>query len=117
MRTDRRALKQIVLNLANNALKFTEHGGVRIGVTESTGNSKHSVEINIMDTGKGIRPEDQLRLFEPFTQVDISKTKIREGTGLGLHLSRKLAELLGGQITFQSEYGKGSTFTVTLSGD
>ncbi len=87
---------------------------MRIAVArrEVTGNS--SVEINVTDTGKGIRPEDQLKLFQPFTQVDISKTKIREGTGLGLHLSRKLAELLGGQITFQSEYGKGSTFTVAL---
>ena len=117
VRTDRRALSQIVLNLANNALKFTDRGSVCIEVSRCSMNHRKSVEISIRDTGKGIRPEDQPRLFEPFTQVDISKTKIREGTGLGLHLSRKLAELLGGQITFQSEYGKGSTFTLALFAD
>jgi PAS domain S-box-containing protein len=117
VRTDRRALSQIVLNLANNALKFTDRGGVCIEVSGCSMNRRKSVEISIRDTGKGIRPEDQPKLFEPFTQVDISKTKIREGTGLGLHLSRKLAELLGGQITFQSEYGKGSTFTLALFAD
>ena len=117
VRTDRRALSQIVLNLANNALKFTDRGSVCIEVSRCSMNRGKSVEISIRDTGKGIRPEDQPRLFEPFTQVDISKTKIREGTGLGLHLSRKLAELLGGQITFQSEYGKGSTFTLALFAD
>ena len=117
VRTDRRALSQIVLNLANNALKFTDRGSVCIEVSRCSMNRRKSVEMSIRDTGKGIRPEDQPRLFEPFTQVDISKTKIREGTGLGLHLSRKLAELLGGQITFQSEYGKGSTFTLALFAD
>ena len=117
VRIDRRALSQIVLNLANNALKFTDRGSVCIEVSRCSMNRRKSVEISIRDTGKGIRPEDQPRLFEPFTQVDISKTKIREGTGLGLHLSRKLAELLGGQITFQSEYGKGSTFTLALFAD
>lgn len=117
VRTDRRALSQIVLNLANNALKFTDRGSVCIEVSRCSMNLRKSVEISIRDTGKGIRPEDQPRLFEPFTQVDISKTKIREGTGLGLHLSRKLAELLGGQIAFQSEYGKGSTFTLALFAD
>ena len=114
MLIDRRILSQIVLNLANNALKFTERGGVRISVARREVNGKSSIEISVADTGKGIRPEDQLKLFQPFTQVDISKTKVHEGTGLGLHLSRKLAELLGGEITFQSEYGKGSTFMLAL---
>ena len=117
VRTDRRALSQIVLNLANNALTFTDRGSVCIEVSRCSMIARQSVEISIRDTGKGIRLEDQSRLFEPFTQVDISKTKIREGTGLGLHLSRKLAELLRGQITFQSEYGKGSTFTLALFAD
>jgi protein-histidine pros-kinase len=114
VRTDRRALNQILLNLANNALKFTDRGGVCIEMSRSSMNRKKSVEISVRDTGKGIRPEDHPRLFEPFTQVDVSKTKIRGDTGLALHLSLKLAELLAGQIAFQSEYGKGSTFTLAL---
>jgi len=68
----------------------------------------------VMDTGIGIRPADQTKLFQAFTQVDASTKRRYEGTGLGLHLSKKLADLLGGQITLQSEYGKGSTFTLVL---
>jgi len=71
-------------------------------------------EISITDTGVGIRSEDQAKLFQAFAQGDSSSTKRHEGTGLGLHLSRKLAELLGGQISFKSEAGKGSVFTVGL---
>lgn len=114
IRTDRRALRQIVLNLAGNAVKFTEGGSVRIAVSEGATDRAGSVEIGVTDTGIGIRPEDHVKLFEPFTQLDVGEGKLREGTGLGLHLSQKLAELLGGRITFQSEYGKGSTFTLTL---
>jgi PAS domain S-box-containing protein len=114
IQTDRRALRQIVLNLANNAIKFTEHGSVHIALTQGEMNGVKSVEISVSDTGKGISVEDQTKLFEPFTQVDVSRKRASEGTGLGLHLSRKLAELLGGRIVVRSEYGKGSTFTLTL---
>ncbi len=73
------------------------------------------IEFRVSDTGVGIRDEDQARLFQPFTQVDAARRQGQEGTGLGLHLSRKLAELLGGQLTLHSEHGKGSTFTLTLA--
>ena len=109
VRTDRRALNQILLNLANNAIKFTESGHVRIELTRAD----DRVEIRVVDTGIGIRAEDQEALFGAFAQL--SSAVRREGTGLGLHVSRKLAELLGGTIGFSSEFGKGSTFVLTLA--
>jgi protein-histidine pros-kinase len=113
--TDRRALHQILLNLANNALKFTDKGNVHIHVTETASKSGPVVEFAVTDTGRGIRLEDQDKLFQAFTQVDASSGNRYEGTGLGLHLSQTLAELLAGRITFESEFGKGSTFRLTLS--
>jgi PAS domain S-box-containing protein len=112
VRTDRRVLSQIVLNLAGNAIKFTERGSVLIRLRACG----EAIEIAVVDTGVGIRTEDQQRLFGAFSQVGASNRARHEGTGLGLHLSRKLAELLGGTITFKSEHGKGSTFTLTLAG-
>ena len=72
------------------------------------------IAFHICDTGVGIRAEDQGMLFQAFTQVDSRRGRRQEGTGLGLHLSRKLAELLGGHIALESEYGKGSIFTLVL---
>jgi len=113
--TDQRALSQIVINLVNNAIKFTENGSVSLLLRERMTDGVKLVEIEVEDTGIGIRAEDQAKLFEAFSQVDSSERRRQTGTGLGLHLSRKLAELLGGQITFRSEHGKGSTFTLTLT--
>jgi two-component system sensor histidine kinase/response regulator len=93
----------------NNAIKFTDRGSVRLTVAPS----RDAVEIRVQDTGVGIRSEDQARLFNAFTQVD-SLTRRQEGTGLGLHLSQKLAGALGGTIVCESEYGRGSTFTLSL---
>jgi signal transduction histidine kinase len=112
--TDRRALSQIVLNLVSNAIKFTEQGEVRLGLTRRELSGARAVEVSVEDTGIGIRPEDQGKLFAAFSQVDAADGRRHPGTGLGLHLSRKLAELLGGRIALRSESGKGSTFTLQL---
>jgi PAS domain S-box-containing protein len=108
--SDRRKLLQILLNLASNAVKFTERGVIRIRceIVSST------LRIDVSDTGIGIRPADLSLLFQPFSQVDDSLRKRHIGTGLGLYLSRRLAHLLGGEITVESEYGKGSTFRVEI---
>jgi PAS domain S-box-containing protein len=113
--TDRRALHQILLNLANNAVKFTDQGFVQLRVREKASGSGAVVEFAVIDTGTGIRAEDQDKLFQAFSQLDASSDTCYQGTGLGLHLSQKLAELLAGRITFYSDFGKGSTFKLTLA--
>lgn len=116
--SDRRAISQIILNLANNAIKFTEQGHVSLELYQQPENNHLSTYISVTDTGVGIRTEDQVRLFHAFQQLETTGAHRHEGTGLGLHLSQKLAELLGGRITLQSEFGQGSTFTlVLLEGD
>src|SRR5438309_1873070 len=113
-RSDRRALSQIVINLTNNAIKFTERGSVRLNAERREENGNKTLQISVEDTGIGIRPEDKKKLFGAFTQVDDSANRRYEGTGLGLHLSQRLAEALEGRIEVKSEYGKGSTFTLVL---
>jgi PAS domain S-box-containing protein len=108
--TDRRKLLQILLNLASNAVKFTDRGEIRIRCQTAPG----TIELSVSDTGIGIKPEELPLLFQPFSQIDGSLRKRHEGTGLGLYLSERLAILLGGDLTVASEYGKGSTFTITL---
>lgn len=110
-RTDRRAFTQILINLANNGIKFTDTGGVRLQLGFSADGA--CVEVRVRDTGKGIRAEDQEKLFKAFSQVGDAEGRF-DGTGLGLHLSQKLAEILGGSLTFVSEFGAGSTFTLSL---
>jgi protein-histidine pros-kinase len=112
IRTDRRALSQIVINLANNAIKFTDTGSIRLALALAEGG--RWVRFSITDTGVGIAEEDQERLFRAFEQVGEAKTRKFEGTGLGLYISQKLAEILGGQILMDSTQGTGSTFTVSL---
>jgi signal transduction histidine kinase len=112
--TDRRALSQILLNLTNNAIKFTEQGEVRLEVKQRRDNKHPAIEFSVTDTGVGICPEDQAKLFEAFRQVGPGSGRRLEGTGLGLNLSQKLAHLLGGHITFQSEWGAGSSFTLVI---
>jgi len=108
---DERKFKQILLNLLSNAVKFTPEGG-RIGVKAVPVDS--AVEISVADTGVGIAPEDQELIFEEFRQVGTDYAQKREGTGLGLTLTKKFIELHGGRIRVHSEIGKGSTFIFTL---
>jgi signal transduction histidine kinase len=103
-------VKQVVLNLLSNALKFTPEGG-RIDVRASLGEGL--VEVSVADTGVGIAPEDQEAVFEEFRQVGTADKKV-EGTGLGLALSRKFIGLHGGRIWVESKPGEGSTFSFTL---
>ena len=123
MTADRGKLKQIMLNLLSNAVKFTAEGGkvdvealvAQNGVPGSD-ETVPAIRISVSDTGVGIKPEDQDRVFAVFEQVDASYSKAREGTGLGLALSKRLVEVHGGTISVESEGvdGKGSTFTVVI---
>jgi GAF domain-containing protein len=108
---DERKIKQILLNLLSNAVKFTPEGG-RIGINARQADG--SVEISVSDTGIGISPEDQAKIFEEFRQVGSDYAHKVEGTGLGLTLAKKFVELHGGKIWVTSEVGKGSTFSFTL---
>jgi PAS domain S-box-containing protein len=114
VRADRRALHQILLNLANNAVKFTAEGGVTLSIGAVENGGAQWVEFVVADTGIGISAEDQPRLFQAFTQVGQAQAGKVEGTGLGLHLSLKLAELMGGRIDVASTLGQGSRFTLRL---
>jgi len=114
IRTDRRTLSQILINLTNNAIKFTDTGQVDVTLTQRREDGKKVTEFRVKDTGCGIKAEDQGRLFQAFTQLDSSSTRRYEGTGLGLHLSQVLAALINAKISLESEYGKGSAFTLSI---
>ena len=110
---DRGRVRQILLNLLSNAIKFTPDGG-RITLVAEAVDGDAEAEIAVSDTGIGIAPEDQAKLFQEFSQLDASASRKYEGTGLGLALSRRLVEMQGGEIGIESEIGKGSTFWFTL---
>jgi len=112
--TDRRALHQILINLTNNAIKYTDAGSVRVSATAETNGKAGDIVFSVVDTGVGIKEEDRARLFRMFEQLDPSSTRRVEGTGLGLYLCHKLALLIGGRLDVTSTYGAGSTFTLTL---
>ncbi len=112
--SDRRAVQQILMNLINNAIKFTDRGNVVVGLSTAAVDGRECVTFSVSDTGVGIAPDCHEQLFQAFTQLDAGSTRQFEGTGLGLHLSQKLAGLLHGRILFDSEYGVGSVFTLAL---
>ena len=112
IRTHRRALTQILFKLGSNAVKFTEHGSVRVEMRDRLGDGPRMTAVHVFDTGTGIKPEDQARLSQAFEHARPGQWA--EGPGLGLHLCRKLADLIGGHIEFESEYGKGSRFTLLI---
>jgi signal transduction histidine kinase len=112
-RADRRAFSQILINLTNNAIKFTEKGSVTLELDERAETTGGMAMVAVVDTGPGVRPEEQPKLFRAFEQLSSAKSKT-EGTGLGLYVSGRLAALLGGRIDFDSVYGKGSRFTLLV---
>lgn len=108
-------IRQILINLMNNAVKFTEEGYVKLGIScveEESG--RRLLRFSVRDSGQGIRPEDLHKLGNAFTQVDTKKNHSKEGTGLGLSISRDFISMMGGQLCVQSEYGKGSEFYFTI---
>jgi len=115
IRTDPTRLRQCLINLASNAIKFTDKGHVHINcMVEHTGDYVPLIRFAVEDTGIGIKPEDFERIFESFTQADGSTARKYGGTGLGLAITRQLAHLLGGDLTVTSEEGKGSTFSLVI---
>jgi signal transduction histidine kinase len=106
-------LRQILLNLLSNACKFTKEGEVKLAARKVSSNI---VEFAVSDTGIGMTADQQAKLFEEFTQADAATAQKFGGTGLGLAITRKLARMMGGDVTVTSEPGKGSVFTVRLPG-
>lgn len=115
VRTDPLRVRQILMNLVGNAIKFTAKGAVTVIVRANVDSGDSSVEIEVMDTGIGIAPDQMRFLFESFEQGDASTARRFGGTGLGLAISQRLARLLDGDITVRSEVGKGSTFSFRFS--
>ena len=115
--SDPTRLLQILVNLTGNAIKFTEHGGItlRLELIPATGSSAALLAVDVVDTGIGLAPEEQSRIFEAFAQADGSLTRLHGGTGLGLTISRALGRLLGGDLTVESAPGRGSVFRATVA--
>jgi signal transduction histidine kinase/DNA-binding response OmpR family regulator/HAMP domain-containing protein len=114
MRADATRVRQALLNLASNAVKFTENGRVTLAATRVSSQTGEVIVLRVSDTGIGMTPEQTARLFQDFTQADASTTRKYGGTGLGLAISRRFCRMMGGDITVDSAPGQGSTFTITL---
>jgi signal transduction histidine kinase len=114
MRADQMRLRQALLNLMSNANKFTERGSIAIDARQEQEDGRDCVIIEVADTGIGMTPEQMGKLFQEFSQADASTTRKCGGTGLGLAISKRFCQMMGGDITVESEPGRGSTFTIRL---
>jgi signal transduction histidine kinase len=112
--SDQRRFEQMLLNFLSNAVKFTEQGSVKLSAGISSEDGKPCLRIRVADTGIGIQAEHLPTLFQAFQQIDTGISRMHEGTGLGLAISRRLADRLGGDIKVESEFGRGSVFTLIL---
>ena len=110
IKSDERRTKQVIMNLVSNAVKFTDRGEIEIKVKKKD----ERVKVSVADTGIGIKKENMEKLFKQFSRIYVEGKPVVEGTGLGLYLSKKVVDLLGGQIKAESEFGKGSRFTFTF---
>src|SRR5205085_12492018 len=104
----------ILLNLMSNSSKFTQNGAIVFSVNQEQSNDSGWVIFRVQDTGIGMTPEQLSKLFQPFTQADLSTTRMYGGTGLGLAISKRFCQMMNGDITVESRPGHGSTFTVRL---
>ncbi|MCL2697649.1 MAG: ATP-binding protein [Oscillospiraceae bacterium] len=111
---DELRLKQILNNLLSNAIKYTEKGQVKLSVNHTPDGNEIKLRFVVEDTGQGMKPEDQKKLFSEYLRFNADANRATEGTGLGLHITKRLVEMMHGKITVESEYGKGSTFTVEV---
>jgi CheY-like chemotaxis protein len=114
MRADLTKVRQALFNLLSNACKFTEGGIISLAVAREASDGRDWLVFSVSDTGIGMAPEQLSRLFEAFSQADAATTRKYGGTGLGLALSRRLCRMMGGDVTVESEAGRGSTFTIRL---
>src|SRR5262249_36914896 len=114
MRADLTKVRQALFNLLSNACKFTERGTVSLAVRQDSRDGRGVVVFDVTDTGIGLTDDELGRLFQEFSQAEVSTSRRYGGTGLGLSLSRRLCRLMGGDVTVASEPGRGSTFTIRL---
>jgi signal transduction histidine kinase len=114
LHADQMRLRQALLNLMSNANKFTERGTITVGAWQGQENGRDWVTIAVADTGIGMTAEQMSKLFQEFSQADVSTTRKYGGTGLGLAISKRFCQMMGGDIAVESEPGRGSTFTIRL---
>ena len=114
MYADVTKVRQILFNLLSNACKFTEHGTITLDAIREKSGGIERLSLHVHDTGIGMTPGQMGKLFQPFSQADVQIARKYGGTGLGLAISKQFCGMMGGEIKVASEYGKGTTFTVTL---